>query len=60
MLFRSCGFEFDVYVDYEPVYSTQCTEHEYGDWEENMKDGQAIVCRVCGVCGFGELEGETT
>ena len=52
-----CGFEFDVYVDFQPVYSTQCTEHEYGDWGQHLK-GQVIVCRVCDICGLVEHQKE--
>lgn len=52
-----CGFKFDVYVECEPVYSTQCTEHEYVHWGRHI-NGQLIVCRVCDVCGSVDLKGE--
>jgi transcription elongation factor Elf1 len=53
-----CGFKFEVEVEYDPVYSTRCVEHEYGPFEQKSDRRGELVegrfCVHCQTCQFQE------
>lgn len=51
MTCESCGFKFEVEVDYDPVYTTSCVVHEYGPRERKVdRRGELVECRCCVHC----------
>lgn len=48
-----CGFEFVVEIEYEPTYSIECREHDFGPWGNvqgatmGYEDWQRRICSIC-------------
>ena len=54
-----CGFAFNVLVEYDPIYSSSCVEHEYGEfeWHETSQGKvEAKICKYCNHCVLKEAE----
>lgn len=47
----NCGFKFIVTIEYEPEYSTDCVEHQYGESKPVLHtNAVARFCQYCGAC----------
>ncbi len=53
---QSCGFKFIVLVEYEPIYSTSCVEHEFGEFKKVACRGELVDSRFCQHCGMCQLK----
>jgi len=42
-----CGFAFFVEIEYDPVYSTQCVDHEFGLWDDRSRLRFCVNCMYC-------------
>ena len=45
---ETCGFVFLVEIEYEPIYSESCVNHEFGDWETRDPTFTYRSCKWCG------------
>ena len=50
---EECGFVFLVEIEYDPVYSERCVNHEYGDWVT-----KGFTYRSCKWCGNFDIRQE--
>lgn len=50
-----CGFKFLVEIEYEPTYSTECKEHDFGAWG-NVTGYPSWRRRECTMCETAQLE----
>jgi transcription elongation factor Elf1 len=55
---ESCGFLFDVEVEYDPIYTATCKKHTYGEWQQVTKRGAVIEFHSCKYCGAVALKPE--
>jgi hypothetical protein len=53
---RACGFEFNVELEPNPIYSSICVTHDFGEWRRRPNDKERH--RFCDNCGYCELEGD--
>lgn len=53
---ESCGFMFFVIIDYDPVYTEVCVEHEWGKWGTWSAQHPDTVCRFCQYCGKCDIQ----
>ncbi len=52
-----CDFDFYVEVDYNPIYTSTCINHEWGEWELfERKNKEPVECRFCSYCGKCQLK----
>ena len=50
----NCEFKFTVEIEYDPIYTSTCIEHEWGEWEtkHNTSYGPITIrnCKYCYEC----------
>ena len=48
-----CGFKFKVFVEWEPIYSTTCVNHELQPAaDHDLGNGQTLRGSLCPHCGL--------
>jgi len=54
---ETCGFNFLVSIDYDPIYYTECVEHDFEEFgSHNKVTGRLdVVCKICGKCIAKEI-----